>query len=167
MPQYLKIDITFPIHKTSIGIILVLYFVHQFPGGWFMVFNATFNNISVISLQSVLLVEETGENHHPVTSHGRTLSHNEYICLSRARTHNLNSGDRYQFTIFLYAQDQKKNMFVYSDMSKKSRVGLSVGINFFFFFLLSAKPEIAVPGSGIRYYIFEISGKPSFVEAVL
>jgi hypothetical protein len=26
---------------------------------WFMVFNATFNNISVISLRSVLLVEET------------------------------------------------------------------------------------------------------------
>ena len=33
---------------------------------WFMVFNATFNNISVILWQSVLLVEETrgpGENH--------------------------------------------------------------------------------------------------------
>jgi hypothetical protein len=28
--------------------------------GWIMVFNATFNNISVISWQSVLLVEETG-----------------------------------------------------------------------------------------------------------
>jgi len=28
-----------------------------------MVFNATFNNISVISWQSVLLVEEIGENH--------------------------------------------------------------------------------------------------------
>ena len=28
-----------------------------------MVFNATFNNISVISWWSVLLVEETGENH--------------------------------------------------------------------------------------------------------
>ena len=28
--------------------------------GWFTVFNATFNNISVISWQSVLLVEETG-----------------------------------------------------------------------------------------------------------
>ena len=28
--------------------------------GWFMVFNATFNNISVILWQSVLLVEETG-----------------------------------------------------------------------------------------------------------
>jgi hypothetical protein len=35
---------------------------------WFMVFNATFNNISVISWWSVLLVEETegpGENHRP------------------------------------------------------------------------------------------------------
>jgi hypothetical protein len=30
---------------------------------FFMVFNATFNNISVISWRSVLLVEETGENH--------------------------------------------------------------------------------------------------------
>jgi hypothetical protein len=41
----------------------------------FMVFHATFNNISVISWQSVLLVEETrlpGENHRPVA----TLSHN-------------------------------------------------------------------------------------------
>ena len=27
---------------------------------WFMVFNATFNDISVISWRSVLLVEETG-----------------------------------------------------------------------------------------------------------
>jgi hypothetical protein len=36
------------------------------------VFNATFNNISVISWPSVLLVEETGEpgkNHRPVASH--------------------------------------------------------------------------------------------------
>jgi hypothetical protein len=34
--------------------------------------NAPFNNISVISWQSVLLVEETrvpGENHRPVASH--------------------------------------------------------------------------------------------------
>jgi hypothetical protein len=34
--------------------------------------NATFNNISVISWWSILLVEETGgprENHRPVTSH--------------------------------------------------------------------------------------------------
>ena len=37
--------------------------------GWCMVFNATFNNISAISWQSVLLVEETGENQQPVVSH--------------------------------------------------------------------------------------------------
>jgi plasmid maintenance system killer protein len=34
-----------------------------------MVFNATFSNISVISWRSVLLVEETGENHQPAVSH--------------------------------------------------------------------------------------------------
>ena len=45
----------------------------------FMMFNATFNNILVISWRSVLLVEETwvpGENHWPVASHWQTLSHN-------------------------------------------------------------------------------------------
>jgi len=44
-----------------------------------MVFDADFNNISVISLRSVLLVEETGvpgENHLPVASHWHNLSHN-------------------------------------------------------------------------------------------
>jgi hypothetical protein len=39
----------------------------------FIVFNVTFNNISVISWRSVLLVEETGENHRPATSHWQTL----------------------------------------------------------------------------------------------
>jgi hypothetical protein len=46
---------------------------------WFMVFNATFNNISFISWWSVLLVEEPGvlgENHRPIASHLQTLSHN-------------------------------------------------------------------------------------------
>ena len=56
----------------------------------------------------------------------------------------------------------KKNMCVYCHMSKKSRVGRSALI-FFSFSKLSTKPEIVVPGSGIRYFIFEISGKPSFV----
>jgi hypothetical protein len=45
--------------------------IHFFNGWWFMVFNATFNNISVISWWSVLLVEETRvpeENHEPVES---------------------------------------------------------------------------------------------------
>jgi hypothetical protein len=53
--------------------IKIVYFMKSFNGlVWFMVFNATFNNISVISWLSVLLVEETevpGENHQPVASH--------------------------------------------------------------------------------------------------
>jgi hypothetical protein len=44
-----------------------------------MVLNATFNNISVTSWWSVLLVEETGvpgENHQPVACHWQTFSYN-------------------------------------------------------------------------------------------
>jgi len=40
--------------------------------------NAIFNNISVISWRSVLLVDETGvtgENHRPASSHWQCLSH--------------------------------------------------------------------------------------------
>ena len=51
-----------------------------------MMFNATFNNISVISCCSVLLVEETeepGENHRSAASHWQTLSHN-VVHLERA-----------------------------------------------------------------------------------
>jgi hypothetical protein len=44
------------------------------PFDWFgfIMFNATFNNISVISWRSILLMEETrgpGENHQHVASH--------------------------------------------------------------------------------------------------
>ena len=44
---------------------------------WFMVFNATFNNISVAG-SFIGGVEENGrpgENHRPVTRHWQTLSH--------------------------------------------------------------------------------------------
>jgi len=44
-----------------------------------MVFNATFNNFSIISWRLALLVEETavpGENHRPVASHWQNLSYN-------------------------------------------------------------------------------------------
>jgi hypothetical protein len=44
-----------------------------------MVFNATFNNTSVISWRSVLLVEETGatgENHRLPASYRQICSHN-------------------------------------------------------------------------------------------
>jgi hypothetical protein len=43
-----------------------------------MVFNATFNNSSVISWRSVLLVEETGENPRPVARHWQTLHENNW-----------------------------------------------------------------------------------------
>ena len=56
-------------------------------------------------------------------------------------------------------------MCVYGHMSKKSKVGRHL---FFilFYFLLLAKPEIVASVIRFRYFIFEISGKPSFVEAV-
>ena len=61
-------------------------------------FNATFNNISVISWGLVLLVEEPGvleENHRPVAIHRQTLLHNLVHCaLIEIRTHNISS-DRY------------------------------------------------------------------------
>jgi len=59
-----------------------------------MVFNTTFNNISVILWRPVLLVEETRvprENHSPVASHWQTLSHNVVSStpqLSGIRTYN-------------------------------------------------------------------------------
>ena len=83
---------------------------------WFIVFNATFNNISVILWQSVLLVEETGvsgENHWPVASHWQTLSHNVSSSprLSRVRTHNV-SGDRHwwhRYSPFDFYKSSEKN----------------------------------------------------------
>ena len=51
-----------------------------------MVFNTTFNNISVISWRSLLLVEEPGVstvNHLRVASHWQTLSHNVVLSTTR------------------------------------------------------------------------------------
>jgi hypothetical protein len=59
--------------------------------GWFMVFNATFNNFSVISWQSVLLVAEI-KSICRKPSHWQTLSHNVETStprLSGIRTHNI------------------------------------------------------------------------------
>jgi len=59
-----------------------------------VVLNATFNNNSVISWRSVLLVEETGvpgENHRPAVSQRQTLSHKVASSaprLSLIRSHN-------------------------------------------------------------------------------
>jgi hypothetical protein len=49
---------------------------------WFMVFNATFNNISAISCRSVLLVEETGVSRRkPPTSPKSLTNFITYCCI--------------------------------------------------------------------------------------
>ena len=69
---------------------LPLYVLYYFILGFvrFMVLNATFNNMSVISWQSVLLVEETGENHLPVGSHWQTMLYWVHLVMNGVRTHN-------------------------------------------------------------------------------
>jgi len=59
--------------------IVICNIASEWPKIEVMVLNTTFNNISVISQPSVLLVEETavpGENHQPAVSHWQTWSHN-------------------------------------------------------------------------------------------
>jgi len=75
--------------------------------GWFMLFDATFNNISVMLWRSVLLVKETGvppeKNHGPVASHWETWSNNAVSSthrLSGVQIHNF-SGDRHWFYFWL------------------------------------------------------------------
>jgi hypothetical protein len=71
-----------------------------------MVFNATFNNISIISWRSVLLLVLTdvrGEIHRPAASHWHTLSHNVVSSKTRLngiRFHNV-SGVRHSLHMSL------------------------------------------------------------------
>jgi hypothetical protein len=94
-PLYLYLSLM--AHKLHVVLISIILMVVVW---WFIVFNGCFNNISFISLLSVLLVEVTGvprENHQPVTSYWQTLSHivvSSKPCLDGVRTHNF-CADRY------------------------------------------------------------------------
>ena len=77
----------------------------------FMVFSATFNNISVISWRSVLLVKETRvPDENPRVSRWQTLSHNVvHLAMSGIRTHNVSCiGPPLAETDILW-RDQYKN----------------------------------------------------------
>ena len=63
--------LNFQKYKSCLNPIFISVDTNKIIGDSVMVFNVTYNNILVISLQSVLLVEETGvprENHRPVES---------------------------------------------------------------------------------------------------
>jgi hypothetical protein len=82
-----------------------------------MVFNAIFNNISVISWRSVLLVEETGvprENHRPAASYWKTLSHN-------VAQSNLSQGESY-YDLLVYFENKSFNVQDQAHIEQKFKI---------------------------------------------
>ena len=74
LDEYRKLNETITHQRNQIGELASRFVVMW----WGMVFNSTFNNISVLSWQSVLLVKETKvprKHHRSVASNWQTLSH--------------------------------------------------------------------------------------------
>jgi hypothetical protein len=93
-----------------------------------MVFNATFNNISGLWWRSVLLVEETAENHRHVASHWQTLSHN---AVSSTPDYKLYVLWHIWSISWIIALPSKADFNLFMDSrKKKEKVGSLLGVRF-------------------------------------